>query len=70
LAVVIRACDDVALARVLFTEYLEGTLEETGLPDPEDSPGALEMMRRDIERLPEPYEEHPFPMVFLGRDLG
>jgi ribosomal protein S18 acetylase RimI-like enzyme len=55
LAVVVRACDDVALARVLFTEYLEGTIEETGLPNPEESPGVLEMMRRDIDHLPGPY---------------
>ena len=53
--VIIRACDDVALARVLFTEYLKATIEETGLPNPEELPGVLEMMRRDIEHLPGPY---------------
>lgn len=51
----VRTCDDVALARELFTEYLEGTIAETGLPNVEESPGVLEMMRRDIERLPGPY---------------
>ncbi|MGQ0804568.1 MAG: GNAT family N-acetyltransferase [Actinomycetota bacterium] len=48
-------CEDIALARELFTEYLEATIEETGLPNPEESPGVLEWMRADIEALPVPY---------------
>jgi putative acetyltransferase len=52
---VVTDCDDLPLARKLFTEYLEGTIEETGLPKPEESPGVLEWMRRDIEALPGPY---------------
>ena len=47
--------EDVSLARVLFTEYLQATIEETGLPNPEESPGVLEWMRSDIEALPGPY---------------
>jgi ribosomal protein S18 acetylase RimI-like enzyme len=52
---VVSDCDDIALARRLFTEYLEATIEETGLPNPEQSPGVLEAMRSDIETLPGPY---------------
>lgn len=48
-------CADIALARVLFTEYLEATIEETGLPNPEESPRVLEWMRSDIDALPGPY---------------
>ena len=51
----VRPLDDVDLARQLFTEYLDGTIEETGLPNHEESPGVLEMMRRDIDDLPGPY---------------
>jgi ribosomal protein S18 acetylase RimI-like enzyme len=51
----VHPCDDVELARQLFTEYLDATIEETGLPNPEESPGVLEAMRRDIDDLPGPY---------------
>ena len=52
---VVSDLEDIPLARVLFTEYLEATIEETGLPNPEESPGVLEWMRSDIEALPGPY---------------
>jgi ribosomal protein S18 acetylase RimI-like enzyme len=52
---VVSDCDDILLARELFTEYLEATIEETGLPGPKESPGVLEWMRADIEALPRPY---------------
>jgi putative acetyltransferase len=48
-------CEDIPLARELLTEYLEATIEETGLPNPEESPGVLEWMRTDIDALPGPY---------------
>ena len=53
--VTIVDCDDIPLAQELFTEYLRATIEETGLPNPEQSPGVLEWMRSDIEVLPGPY---------------
>ena len=54
---VVTECRDMALARQMFTEYLDGTIEETGLPNPDDSPGVLAALRRDIEQLPGPYVE-------------
>jgi ribosomal protein S18 acetylase RimI-like enzyme len=63
---VVLECTDVALARVLFTEYLEATIEETGLPDPDESPGVLEAMRRDIDDLPGPYVT-PDGTILLAR---
>jgi putative acetyltransferase len=53
--IVVSDGDDLPLARELFTEYLEATIAETGLPNPEESPGVLEWMRTDIEALPGPY---------------
>lgn len=53
--IVVTDCDDVALVQQLFTEYLDGTIAETGLPNPEQSPGVLEAMRLDITQLPGPY---------------
>ena len=52
---VVADCRDTALARQMFTEYLDGTIEETGLPNPDDSPGVLAALRQDIEQLPGPY---------------
>jgi hypothetical protein len=52
---VVSDCDDIPLAQRLFTEYLEATFEETGLPNPQDSPDVLEWMQADIEALPGPY---------------
>ncbi len=48
-------CDDIPLARTLFREYLEATIEEIGLPNPEESPTVLAGMRADIDALPWPY---------------
>jgi len=53
--IVVTDCSDATLAQQLFTEYLDGTIEETGLPNPEQSPGVLEAMRLDIAGLPGPY---------------
>jgi hypothetical protein len=53
--VVVSDCDDIPLARVLFREYLEGTIEETGLPNPDESPTVLEWMRAEVDALPGPY---------------
>ena len=52
---IVSDCEDVPLARQLFREYLEATIEETGLPNPRESPGVLQWMQADIDALPGPY---------------
>ena len=54
---VVADCEDLPLARELFREYLEATIEETGLPNSLDSPGVLQWMEADIDALPGPYVE-------------
>jgi len=71
-SVVVAECTDLALARELFTEYLEGTIAETGLPNPEQSPGVLELMRLDIARLPGPYvaPDGALVVAWIGNDAA
>lgn len=63
-------CTDLALARVLFTEYLEATIEETGLPNEQDSPGVLTRMRNDIAALPGPYAPEVGGALLAARNDG